>query len=306
MDAMKNLLNTQITILILTLVGYILSKRKMISTDFRKSLTDLVINFVLPCNIIQSFQIEINGDIMRACLSICVVSAVTQVMVYLLSKVLFARVEEGKRPVFQYGTVVSNAGFLGSPIVEGLYGTQGLLYASIYLVPQRIMMWSVGVACFSGSKGKGVLKKVITHPCIIAVVIGLVLMLTQMQVPMWIDRPLELVGSCNTALSLLVIGGILAEVDPRRIVSRESLGYCLLRLVGIPLLVFAGCRLFGTDQLVMETSTVLAGMPAALTTAILASQYDRNEKFAVSLVFLSTIFSMVTIPLLCLFMMAVS
>lgn len=305
MSAMENLFITQISIMILILVGYILRKLNIINTDFRKSMTNLVINFILPCNIIKSFRLELNSQILQACLTVFLVSTMTQVLLYLPGKVLLACADEDKRAVLQYGTLVSNAGFLGNPIVEGLYGTQGLLYASIYLIPQRIMMWSVGVACFTESKGNGAVKKALTHPCIIAVAIGLVLMLTQLPLPAWIEEPLNLVGNCNTALSLIVIGGILAEIDPKSIISGTSLGYCLIRLVIIPLLVLVGCMAAGVDRLVMETSTVLAGMPAALTTAILASQYNRNEKFAVSLVFLSTVLSMVTIPALCMLMMVI-
>lgn len=305
MSPMENLLNTQISIIILILAGYCLTKWKLMSADFRKSMNNLIINFILPCNIIKSFLTESSNAILKSCVAVFAVSAVTQAAVFFLGKVLYARVDKDKRSSLQYGTMVSNAGFLGNPIVEGLYGAQGLLYASVYLIPQRIMMWSVGVACFTESNGKGAVKKALTHPCIIAVVIGLVLMLTKLPLPAWVETPVNLVGSCNTALSLIVIGGILAEIDPRSIISKVSLWYCLIRLAVIPLLVMAGCMLAGVDRLVMETSTVLAGMPAAITTAILASQYNRNEKFAVSLVFLSTVLSMITIPLLCVLMMVI-
>lgn len=305
MTAIENLLTMQITMLILLLTGYILVKVKIMSGDFRKALTDFIINFILPCNIIKSFIIEFDMQIMRDCLAILLVSCGTQLFSNLLGKLLYSRAEDGKRQPLLYITQVSNAGFLGSPIVESLYGAQGLLYASVYLVPQRIMMWSFGVTCFSGIKGKGILKKVLTHPCILAVFIGLILMLTQLPLPEWIEKPLGMVGSCNTALSLIVIGGVLAELDPRSVVNKQSVFCCFVRLVLIPMAVLGGCMALQLEQLVVESSVVLAGMPAPLTTAMLASQYGKDEKFAVSLIFLSTVASMVTIPLLCLFMMAI-
>ncbi len=304
MPMIENLLNSQITILILILTGYALAKIKMLNGEFRNYLTDFVINFILPCNIIKSFLMEFNGQIMRDCLAVCVVSAVTQVLSLILGKAMYRHTDKMKQPSLQYGTMVSNAGFLGNPIVEGLFGAQGLLYASIYLIPQRIMMWSAGITCFTGSRGKGVLKKVLTHPCIVAVGIGIVLMVTQLQIPVWLDKPLSLAAGCNTALSLIVIGGILAEVNPRSIVNKTALYFCLIRLIVIPLAVLGSCLCAGFDPLVVKTSTVLAGMPAPLTMAIMASKYGSDEKFAVSLVFLSTILSMITIPLLCLLMIA--
>lgn len=302
MDAIKNLMTLQNTMLVLILTGFVLAKRKAVSTEFRKALTSFIMNFILPCNIVRSFLMEFDMGVLWACLAVMLVSGVTQGLTILLGNLLFSRVEEGKRPCILYATQVSNAGFLGSPIVEGLYGTQGLLYASVYLIPQRIMMWSVGVACFTGTQGKGVVKKVMTHPCIVAVVIGLVLMLTQLQLPEWLSKPLSMAGGCNTPLSLIVIGAVLAEVEPKSMFRREALVYCLVRLVLIPLIVLGGGMLVGLDELVLKTSVVLAGMPAAVTTAMLAGQYGADEKFAVSLVFLSTVASMVTIPLLCLLM----
>lgn len=73
-------------------------------------------------------------------------------MIY--GKVMFRKEPEGRYKCLQYGTICSNAGFLGNPIAEGIYGAEGLVLASVYLIPQRIMMWSSGLAVFSGSSDK--------------------------------------------------------------------------------------------------------------------------------------------------------
>ena len=302
MDAIEELLSMQGTMLVLFLTGFVLEKGKVMTSQFRKALTDFIINFILPCNIIKSFMIELNMQILRDCLVVLLVSCATQALTFVLGHVLYRRMDPQKKPCILYATQVSNAGFLGSPIVEGLYGAQGLLYASIYLIPQRIMMWSFGITCYSGARGKGVVKKVLTHPCIVAVFIGLVLMITQLTPPAWIVQPLQMVGSSNTALSLIVIGGVLAEVDPKHMFRSNAVGYCLVRLILIPVLVLIPCVLLGLEPLVTQVSVVLAGMPAALTASMLASQYGRDEEFAVSLIFLSTVASMVTIPALCMVM----
>ena len=148
------------------------------------------------------------------------------------------------------------------------------------------------------------MKKLLTHPCIVSVGIGLVLMLAQVSLPVWLLNPLDMVSSCNTALSLLVIGAVLGELDGKRLFNKEALGFCFVRLLLIPLIALAGCLALKTELLVTQVTVVLAAMPAALTTAMLASQYGKDEGFAVSMVFLSTVASMFTVPLLCLLMMA--
>ena len=299
---MINLLNLQITIFSLMMAGYILTKTGILSADARKPLSNLLINFILPCNIITSFLMEFNQKIMLDCFAILIVSICIQAFVIFISKFLYLNTEVSKTPVLRYGTIVSNAGFMGSPIAQGLYGDQGLLYASIYLIPMRAVMWSFGVTCFTGIKGKGILKKIATHPCIIAVLLGMILMIFQIPLPKGIEQTIRYAGNANTALSMIVIGNILAEVKASEILDRQTWWFCLIRLLLIPLLVLGGCTLTGIDELVKQVSVVLAGMPAAATTAILAAKYDSDAHFAAKIVFLSTLLSMLTVPLLCILM----
>lgn len=299
---MSNLIHLQITIFCLMMAGYILTKAKILTADARKPLSDLLINFILPCNIITSFMMEFNKKIMIDCLAIFLVSIFIQIFVIFTSKYFYPKTEKAKMPVLRYGTIVSNAGFMGSPIAQGIYGDLGLLYASVYLIPMRAVMWSFGVTCFTGTKGKGVIKKILTHPCIIAVLIGMVLMITQVQLPVGIEKTIRYAGNANTALSMIVIGNILAEVKPSEILDIKAWWFCLVRLVLIPLIVLAGCNLVGIDEMVKQVSVILAGMPAAATTAILAAKYDSDAHFAAKIVFLSTLLSMVTVPLLCVLM----
>ena len=299
---MANLLNLQTTIFLLMLAGYILTKTGVLSSDARKPLSNLLINFILPCNIITSFMMEFNEQILLDCLSILIVSVCIQIFMIFASKYFYKSVDSKQLPVLRYGTIVSNAGFMGSPIAQGLYGDQGLLYASIYLIPMRAVMWSFGVTCFTGTKGKGVMKKILTHPCIVAVFIGMILMITQLQLPKGLEQTIRYAGNANTALSMIIIGNILAEVKASEIFDRRAWWFCLIRLAVIPLFVLVSCNLTGVEELVKQVSVILAGMPAAATTAILAAKHDSDAHFAAKIVFLSTLLSMLSVPLLCMLM----
>ena len=299
---MSNLLNLQITIFCLRAAGFILTKLQILSADARKPLSNLLINFILPCNMITSFLMEFNQKILMDCLVILIVSICIQVFAVLTSKYFYPKTSDSKLPVLRYGTIASNAGFMGNPIAQGLYGDQGLLYASIYLIPMRTVMWSFGVACFTGTKGKGVVKKILTHPCIIAVFIGLFLMITQIQLPQGIEQTLRYAGNANTALSMILIGNILAEVHASEILDTKAWWYCVVRLAIIPIIVLITCNFAGIDEMVKQVSVVLSGMPAAATTAILAAKYDGDTHFAAKIVFISTLLSMLSVPLLCILM----
>lgn len=295
----NNLIDLQIEIFILILIGYILRKINIISKESRKSLTDLVIYIILPANIIYSFMIKMDETIIKSGLAILIVSIVIQLVCQIFGKYIFIKTAPQQRSVLQYGTICSNAGFMGSPLIQGLYGLDGLLFASIYLIPQRIVMWSGGVACFTSAKGKAVIKKVITHPCIIAVFIGLIMMIGQIRLPNYLNVSIKSLSGCTMSLSMIVIGGILAEIKFREVISKLTIYYSFIRLIVIPLLVLFGCIVADLPVLVVAVATVLAGMPAGSTTAILAEKYNGDSKLAVEIIFLSTALSLITIPLLC-------
>jgi len=282
----------QITIFGIMIVGLILRKSGIVSPEARKDLTSLVINLVLPCNIITSFITRLSSDLIRECVTILLISVGIQIFSVLYGKILYSHESPSRSMNLRYALICSNAGFLGNPIAEGLYGATGLMLASIYLIPQRIMMWSEGIAVYSGiSDKKETVKKVISHPCVLACMIGLILMPTQADIPAVILTPIQTIGRCNTALSMMVIGMILAEINIKDIVDKTVVLYTLQRLVIIPLLIYVILTILPVSHLVRGLSVILAAMPAGATTSMLASKYDRDPVFATKLVVFSTLCS---------------
>ena len=291
------LISLQLRMFLIMLLGLFFRKKNIISQEGKKNLTDLVIYLILPCNIVKSFMIEFDGSVLMNFGLILLISVVIQVFCAGLARVLYRGVQTGHKPVLMYATVASNAGFLGNPVAEGVFGSMGLALASVYLIPQRIVMWAAGVSYFTkGADRKTILKRVLTHPCIIAVAVGMVLMLTQVSLPSFLDAALKDIGSCNTAMSMLVIGTILADVKPKEMLDKSVFLFSGLRLLLIPLVVWLGCLLFRVDGLVTGVSVLLAAMPAASTTAILAAKYEGDAVYASKCVVLSTVLSLAVTP----------
>ncbi len=298
---LQGLLNLQLMMFVLMGVGYVLRKNGTITKEGRSVLTDLIINVILPCNIITAFCIDFDRDILVSGMQVLVISVVLQLFCTFLAAFAYRKVEKKKRMVLQYATVCSNAGFLGNPIAEGLYGSMGLLYASIYLIPQRIVMWSAGVSYFTESPSKkDVIKKVLKHPCIIAVEIGIIMMLTGFRFPEFLQRSIKSLGGCTTAITMLFIGTVLADAGLHNLLSRMTILFSMVRLVLIPLAVAAGCYLFHIGGTAAGLSVVLAAMPAGSTTAILAAKYHGDEVFATQCVVVTTVLSMIILPVWCL------
>ena len=292
---MKELAILQLTMFSLILIGSLMKKKKIIGPEGQKNITDLVIYLILPCNILKAFMVKFTDKMLYACGSILMISIGIQIGCVFIGKLLYNRKPEKKRKCLQYGIICSNAGFLGNPVAEGVFGAAGLTLASVYLIPQRIMMWSSGLSVFSGSTDKKeVAKKVATHPCILACIFGLILMVTQFQLPEFMTQTITYIGNSNTAFSMMVIGMILAEMDPKTILDKDVIIYTIVRLVIIPTLVYLPLRLLGVSHLVTGVSVLLAAMPAGATTSILASKYDTNPEFATKMVIFSTLLSLVS------------
>lgn len=292
------LFDLQVMMFLLMAVGVVLRKMNIITKEGKGMLTDLVIDLILPCNIISAFYMPMDHSVFVSGVEILIISILIQIFCTFISGILYRKVPKEKRMVLQYATVCSNAGFLGNPVAEGLYGSVGLLYASVYLIPQRIVMWSAGVSYFTECPSKKeVVKKVLKHPCIVAVEIGIVLMVTQVQLPGFLSSAIENVGGCTTAITMMLIGTILTDVDMRHILTRTTVAYSFIRLVFIPAVVFAGYWLANIDSVVAGVSVTLAAMPAGTTTAILAMKYHGDEEFATQCVVLTTMLSMAAIPI---------
>lgn len=281
---------------LMVIIGMILTKRGMLTDAGRKSLTDITINLLIPCNMLAAF-LQADHGMMGQMLTVMLVSLVIQIVQFTLSKILFRGMEEGKKSVMRYGTMVSNAGFLGNPMVEGMYGHDGLLLASVFLVPVRLFYWTVGLACFVKVDKKNVIKTALTHPCILSVLIGLLYMFFPIPLPTFLTRTITSFSSAMTPVTMLIIGAILAEVDLRTIFSKETVWMSILRLFILPAMVLLGVKLAGLPHLMSSVSVILIAMPVATTTAILAARYDRDYQFATKTVVLSTILSLFTIPI---------
>lgn len=285
--------------LLLMVTGLVIRQIGVVTNEGRKCLTDLILYVILPCNIVRAFVNEEDSvaGIGSALGLVLLISVLIQILCTIIGYVCYRMMNEGEKQVFQYATVCSNAGFMGNPLTEAVFGDMGLLYASIYLIPQRIVMWTAGVSYFNrGSSRKGLLKKVLVHPCMIAVYIGLFLMLTGIPLPGFTDKTVTALSSCTTAMTMVYIGTILSDVDWKTIVTGKQLYFSVMRLVIIPLIVWLPCRFLHVDPLITGVSVFLAAMPAGSTTSLLAAKYGADADSAAKCVVLSTALSVITVP----------
>lgn len=290
------MVNVQIQIFLTLAVGYLITKLGMISKTTRTELTNLVIYVILPCNIFMSFGVEMTGEIIKQCAAVLCISFGAQLLYQLLIKVLWRKKSDARRKVLYYNIIVNNSGFLGIPVMKSVYDSQGVLFGSLALIPLRVFMWTSGLALFTPASKKEMLKKLIRHPCIIAVILGFGYMFSGIVLPEFLTTTMKSIGNCITPISMLVVGSILSDVELKSLLDKDCFVYSLIRLVLIPAGIYAVLTAIGIDGAVRGVTVLASAMPAASIGAMLAQKYNEEPQFAAKLLFISTVLSLITLP----------
>ena len=301
MGIFERMLSTQSLMFLYILAGIIIVKAKVLKPEGRSSFIGLLINVTLPCMILHSFEQDAGLDALIAGGKLLIASAACCLSAMGLGRLLWRRKSLQRQAVLEFATMFSNAGNAGLPIVSLVFGAEGVFYASFFLIPIRVLMWTVGLSLFvQGGDGKSRLKRLLLNPSLLVVFIGIPLTLFRIHLPGVLSTAIANVGAMTGPLSMMIIGSSLASARPRELLDPDAWQLSMVRLVGMPLLLMAALRLIGMDTLCWQVAVTLTAMPAAANTAILSEMYGRDYPFAARCVVVSTVLSLITVPLLTL------
>lgn len=302
MDSFFKMVDVQTVLFIYMAVGFGCRKAGIFNDVARDKLTDFVVFVTLPCMIFESFNMAFSLESLKQGVLALLIAVGMSCVALLLGKVLYNRFPYEEKSILQYGTLVSNSGFAGLPVVSGAYGDEGLFLGSLFIIPTRILMWSAGISLFTRADAKQAVKKVLLNPGIIAVEVGLVRMLFQIPLPHFVDTAVDNLGGCTSPMAMALVGAILVDVPLKTVFDLKSFYLVAVRQFLLPGICLAALRLLHVDPLTIGVSVVITGMPIGSTTAILAQKYVADAKFASKCVFISTLTSLVTVPILTLFL----
>ncbi|MFT5872667.1 MAG: putative permease [Clostridium sp.] len=299
----SQLINQVIVLFIIMAVGFYAKKKKYLNNAVDTGMSELLINITLPFMIVTSFNIKYQAEMISNAQKILVYSFIIHIGLIFISKMLFFKLPKNKQQVFRFITIFSNVGFMGYPVLESIYGGIGVFYAAIFNIPFNILIWTVGVMLYTGEKDFKSIRKAMANPALIAVFIGIILFSFSIRLPLPIETSLKLVGSTTTPLSMLVVGSMLAEMKIKDIFSDFSIYYAtLVRLLIVPMIVYLVLKLIKADELLLNICVILQAMPAAVSAAIIAEKYGGDSLLASKCIFITTIVSGITIPIVILFL----
>ena len=298
MDAFLSVILEVAVILILILVGYFTVKKGMFTKESVGSITSFLLYIVTPCLIVSSFLSAESGKLDGWTLLLAAVLPALSIVISIALSYLFFRKEpSGRRRVLRFSMIFCNVGFMGIPLVEGIVGSEGVLYGSFFIAVFNIFCWTYGYVMMGGGKVR--LKALLLNPGVIGLVIGLPLYLLDVPVPALFVEPVELISALNTPLAMIVVGGYIAQVKLRAFVSDLAVyKMAVLRLVVAPLLYLALVWLLRPDETLLMSTVIQAATPVAANCVLFAVQYDSDAELASKSVAVSTALSVVTIPLL--------
>jgi malate permease and related proteins len=283
-----------LTALMLTGVG--LHKLGIVTNEATRWFSLLLVNVALPCTILASFHFELTPDLATKAATVFIISVAVHGGLIALSHLCYWRFAPGRREVFVFSTVFSNCGFVGIPLIQGVFGDIGVFYVAIFTIPFNTLMFTYGVHLFRGAAGGNIWQH-LANPPLIGTLIGLALFLLSVHLPVPIAKTVTALGGLTTPLSMLIIGALLAKTKPADVFKDRGLYYLsLVKLVIAPLLVLAVLAVLHTDRTIAYVCTALVAMPAASLVGVFAQRYNGDTAAAARSAFLTTVLSVITVP----------
>ena len=285
-----------ITMCLIALGGFIFAKIFEVNDSQQKFLSKLLLYFINPFMVVKSFNLEFDVDKLAQLGFVFVVALIVHGAMILLGLL------SSKEQVDKLSIAFTNCGFIGIPLIRGVFGDEGVFYLMGYLVVFNITIWTYGYYIMSGSIN---LKKIISNPNIFAVIIGIAIFCSPWTLPDFIARPVTMIGDTNTAVSMILIGILLANFKPAdgKLYGLKIVRVCLLRHVVCAVLniaiLFVIWKLFPNVhdcRLLLFVVLICSMCPAATTIPGLAVLFNRNETYASLIISFTSVLCMIFLP----------
>lgn len=298
--SMLSLLEKMFIFVALMAIGYVSVKTNYISKAFVKDASKVVMNIFMSATIVYScLGIDggtSNGGIMYALL----VMTVTEVLCFVIGGIgcVLTPIDLERKPVYEMLISMPNSMFIALPVLSQVYGPKAVFYCALSSLPVDILMYTYGVMRLKRTDDSGVkVRDIITAP-LVASFVGVIIFFLRVPVPEAITSFLSILSGATMPLSMIVVGASLGSVSAAAAFKEWRL-YLMsfIRLIISPLIVWMVVKFMTADFLLIAAAVIIAASPTGITVSVLSTQYERDDVFAAEGVLLSTMLSMITIPL---------
>lgn len=290
-------------------IGVIAVKTKVLTRDGLGVLSKFITRIALPLLI---FTNTLNGATRAQFLGAVPIMLATALMYLLLALLVLAlarvfRLQGNERNVYRACSMFGNNGFMGIPIVAALFPEEGLLYIALFTVVDQMVLWTAGVALTSpvGEKSGAPLSqslKKMVNPATVGILLAVAGIFLNVRLPAPLNTALTKTGAVSTPLAMIYLGGMFCFTDiPKYLKKKEIYGTIVLKMCIFPVLFFYLLRLIpGITQDIAVTMSVLSALPTMTSIAMLAQIQKSDGEYSAGMIFVTTLFSVLTLPLVCL------
>ncbi len=296
------LLQQMAVLFFLMVLGYCMRKREILSAETAKFLSWLVVHVANPA-LILSGSIERTGAAapkeLGMCLGIAVLMFVGLILIAAVVTPLF-RVSRESAGTYRIMMIFSNVGFMGFPVIRAVYGSEALLYASLFLIPYNLLIYTYGIREMQGAGAERtkISWKKILNVGVLSCLVALAIAIFQIPTPDFVETAVSSLSGLTAPLSMMVIGASMAEFDVRELFTdRKLLAFSAFKLLVVPVAGMLFIKLFVESEMFLGVCLVMLSTPVGSMTAMLAQQYGGDYELDSKGVALTTLLSVATMPL---------
>lgn len=281
---------------LLVLVGIVLFRKGFLSEQGTKDLGVILIRVIIPVVIVKSYITTYTQERVTQLGLSFLLALISYVVAMLISWFVFGK----RHRIENFAAAFCNAGFIGIPLAQALIGEDGVFFVAASIALLNLFQWTYGVYIMTDNKDAISAKTIVKNPVVIAIVIGMILFLTQIPVPVLVVNTLGYIAGMNTPVAMILLGTYMAKLPFKRLFLERRAYLCVLfRLLVIPLVTLLIFKLIPVgDKTAMLAIFLTAATPVGANICVFAQQNDCNYALSVITVCLSTLLSAVTVPLL--------
>lgn len=300
------------TLFAIVIVGYIAGKLGYMGGDFDRRLSALVVNITCPALILSSAMGTTLPD-RQMILPLLAISLLTYIVLSGVALLLprYLTKKRDDQGVVGFALMFGNVGFIGYPVVASIFGHEAVFYAAVLNVVNTFAVFTIGTMLITGKseiEGKRFQKKVLySTPMLSAYLTMLIVAFNIDNIPRVVSMPLTMIGQITVPAALLIIGSSMSHLSKRTMLGNRTVYLTtLFRLCLLPLGLYFLCTALGFSPLAVSINTVVIAMPVATYGTILCLKYERDATLITEVTFITTLLSVVTIPLIALLFAAVN
>ncbi len=286
--------------LVLIVLGFVLTKYKIVTEAGAKDMSALLLNIVIPCVLVQAYQTDCDKGIIKEIIFAFLLSAVLHILYILISMLVFkGEKNKEKRKVNVFTSVYSNCGFMGIPLLSATLGSKGVILGSAYLAVFTIFSWTHGLYLYGEDKKLISIKNLYKNAGIIGVAVALALFFANIKITGVTKSVVGYVASLNTPVSMILLGTYLGRGNiAKALKSMRMYATLAMRLFILPLVTVLVFKLLSVDEFMGASIILSAACPSAAVGAIFAERFNINAVYPSQIVSISTLVSILTLPVM--------